>query len=200
MNETKNFDSSYDSNDVRRRLASAARRLQSVLWKCTLVDVAIIALWLLTGIAPLFGNGVLIRNSAMPASISLLFIICALAPIFTSVARVAMITRVHPKNVRVDMMVNAPTTFRQIAYLTHHPYLGWWQWLGYVAVTAYFISNQDMERGLVVDGRVAGGRRGGAGPRRAGGGRGGAADFFLVATKKLFNFAKYHQKMPLACY
>ena len=141
MNETRKFDAHVDATQVRNRLSKASQRLQSLLWKCTIVDVSVIAIWLFTAIAPLIGNGVLIRNSKSPASVAFLFIICALAPVCVSLWRTALVIKIEPRRVRVDMIVNAPTTFRQIAYVTHHSYLGWWFWLGYVSTTVYLLSN-----------------------------------------------------------
>jgi hypothetical protein len=141
MNELKDFDSKLDHSSVRDRLNRSARRLRSVLWKCTLVDTAIVALWLFTAIAPIIGNGVASKSSSSPVSVALLFLLCSIPPIAISAARISYVLRLRKTSIRVDMMINAPTTFRQIAYVSHNIYLGWWMWLGYVGATLYFVFN-----------------------------------------------------------
>lgn len=141
MNDTKKFNSNTDAKEVRTRLLIAAKKLYSTLWKCSVLDSAIVAMWLFTTVTPFIGNGVLIRNSNSPATITFIFIMCALFPITISVWRILLVIRTDVKRLRVDYIANAPTTIRQIAYLGHHSHLWWWQWLGYVASTLCFFWN-----------------------------------------------------------
>jgi hypothetical protein len=142
MNCVEKYDARVDHEQTRARLRVASLKFRSLAWRCSLIDAALVFLWIFLAISPLIGSGrSFVVRALTPASVMLLCVCCALGPVAVSALRVLMVMRASSKPLRVDRMHGAVTRLRQIPCSADNPYIGWWFMAGYVGAAAYVVAN-----------------------------------------------------------
>lgn len=142
MNCVEKYDARVDHEQTRARLRVASLKFRNLAWRCSLIDAALVFLWIFLAISPLIGSGrSFVVRALTPASVMLLCVCCALGPVSVSALRVLMVMRASSKPLRIDRMHGAVTRLRQIPCAADNPYIGWWFMAGYVGSAAYVVAN-----------------------------------------------------------
>jgi hypothetical protein len=125
-------DEKVDRETTTLRLTEASQRMHELLWRHSLYDACIVALWSLMLLAPaLAKNGAFALGSTSRFVVGVLCVPSALTPLLCSALRVMCVLSTRRDLLRVDMIYGAPTRARQVAYCAYHEQIGWWMWLGY---------------------------------------------------------------------